>query len=79
MFSADTVSMVLVYDEYRLFLEDELELTGDLLYAASVASTLEVCLEEDVEDLACLVVVDETSWEYDDVSVVVLADELSDL
>ena len=79
MFSADTVSMVLVYDEYRLLLEDELELTGDLLYAASVASTLEVCLEEDVEDLACLVVVDEASWEDDDIGVVVLADELSNL
>ena len=51
----------------------------DVLDALLVATTGEFGLEELVEALAAHFLGDEAAWEDDDVGIVVLADEVSDL
>ena len=63
----------------RRILEDELELTRNLLYTTLMASTFKGSLEEGVENLLSLVVRNETTWEHENVSIVVLTNELRNL
>lgn len=52
---------------------------GDVVNACLVMSSGKRCLEEFVETQATCLLADETTWEYNDVGIVVLADEMSNL
>ena len=54
-------------------------LTGDVLDALLMASASKLCMEEFVKALAAHFLCDEPAREYDDIGVVVLADEMGNL
>ena len=58
---------------------DGLLLYGNLINSLLMASAFEGSRKELVHNLASHIVVDETTWHYQNVGIVVLADEMSNL
>ena len=64
------------------FLKNQLEyllLKRNLLDTTLVAATFEGSREELIHDSLCSLVVDETAWKYQDIRIIMLTDEMSNL